>query len=129
MYHLRLIKGASYMGAVYATKAKPDVYIDDEVKYQRAMASGYFADVTGTEDEDVKVYEPKTSEAIDLMNDIEEEAPAENPLDSMSVTELRAYATVNGIDLGKKKRREDILKLIKASEERADEARRALVES
>lgn len=128
MYHLRLIKGLSYSGAVSATKANPDVYTDDEVKYQRAMESGYFADITGCEDDDMKIYEPHGSSGEEKEKPAEE-IPKEDPLDTMSATELRAYATVNGIDIGNKKRREDVLKMIKAAEESADEARQALVEA
>jgi len=130
MYHLRLIKGLSYLGCVKATRSNPDVFVDDEVKYKRLLSSGYFADVTASDSEEVKVYEPhKTDDAVleELADSVTEEET--NALDSMSITELKAYATVNGIDLGKKRRREDILKLIKETEERADEARKALVES
>ena len=136
MYHLRLKKGLSYAGAVHATKAKPDVFTDDAVKYSLAMKSGYFEDLTAYEDNDIKIYEPRSSaisesspNAVEDVEDSEPEEAQEDPLDAMSVTELRAYATVKGIELGKKKRREDILAAIKESEKRADEARRALVES
>lgn len=46
MYHLRLIKALSYSGAVSATADHPDVFTDDEQKYQRALASGYFEAVS-----------------------------------------------------------------------------------
>ena len=46
MYHLRLIKGLSYDGAVRASAGVPDVFTDDPDKYTAAMKSGYFEAVS-----------------------------------------------------------------------------------
>ena len=46
MYHLRLIKGLSYDGAVRASAGAPDVFTDDPDKYTAAMKSGYFEAVS-----------------------------------------------------------------------------------
>lgn len=41
MFHLRLIKGLSYDGAVRASVGAPDVFTDDPKKYKAALESGY----------------------------------------------------------------------------------------
>lgn len=41
-YHLRLKKALSYKGVVEATKAKPDVFVEDKSIADAAVASGYF---------------------------------------------------------------------------------------
>lgn len=42
MYHLKLVKGASYTGIVSATAKKPDVFVDSKAKADAAIASGFF---------------------------------------------------------------------------------------
>ncbi len=42
MYHLRLIKSASYRGIVTATREKPDVYTEDWETVKAALDSGFF---------------------------------------------------------------------------------------
>ena len=50
MYHIRLIKGMSYSGAVTATRRHPDVFTENEAEYTSAMKSGYFEDLTGADE-------------------------------------------------------------------------------
>ena len=42
MYHLLLIRGASYTGDFTATKKNPDVYTDSKAEADAAVASGFF---------------------------------------------------------------------------------------
>jgi len=49
MYHLRLLKGLSYAGAVAATRENPDVFTEDKAVVDAALASGYFALLAETE--------------------------------------------------------------------------------
>lgn len=51
MYHVKLIKGASYTGIVSATKANPDVFIEDKETADKALATGYFELVNSPSDE------------------------------------------------------------------------------
>ena len=83
MYHLRLIKGLSYTGAVSASKEHPDVFTPDPEKYSKAMKSGYF----------------------------------EN---------LKSYASLNGINLGSAKKKDDIIQKIEEAEDHAAEVRDSL---
>ncbi|MEG1564835.1 MAG: hypothetical protein RR365_14100 [Bacteroides sp.] len=82
-YHIKLIKALSYSGAVEATAAHPDVFLEDEATAQAAVASGYF---TFAEN-------PGTT------------APPETPtgeitlIDTMNVTQLRAYIKKNAIEV------------------------------
>lgn len=124
MYHLKLIKGLSYNGVVSATKDHPDVFVENEKKYRRAMASGYFEEIT-----DVETPEKDT----DAKHDAEEEKtehsePKGGPdaLEDMNVTELKAYAALNGIDITELKKKGEIVDAIRAAEKKADEARDVL---
>ena len=77
MFHLRLIKGLSYDGAVRASAGAPDVFTDDPEKYKAALKSGYFKAI-----QDVPA------------------APDEGAdLSKMTVDKLREYAKENGISL------------------------------
>lgn len=113
MHHLKLIKALSYCGVVSATIAHPDVLVDDEEKYKIAMASGYFEEVQGVEESDEKQI-PDQEEII--LDDFQREPDAATSIDGMTIDELRAYATVNGIDLGKAKNKDAILAMIKEAE-------------
>ena len=124
MHHLRLIKALSYSGAVSATKDRPDVFVEDEKRYQMAMESGYFEEITDVPKETVEP-DGEHEESEFSMDDEEPEAPAD-ALSDMNATELKAYAALNGIDISGLKKKEDILGAIKTSEKKADEARAAL---
>lgn len=120
MYHLRLMKGLSYSGAVSATKDHPDVYVEDEKRYQAAMKSGYFEEISCTETVDDTDVDPSESQEC-----TEKEASGDS-LDDMSQTELKAYASLNGIDITGLKKKEDIVKAIRNAEAKADEIRAVL---
>lgn len=128
MYHIRLKKGLSYSGAVTATRRDPDVFTEDAEIYASAMASGYFADLTGSE-AGKNLEEPDPQEEDDGAARDEtgaREADEEDALASLSVEELKAYAELNGIDLSGAKKKAEILALIREAETRAAEARNVL---
>lgn len=124
MHHLKLTKGLSYMGAVSATKDKPDVFVEDEARYKRAMASGYFKEIHDSEEasseesayEEEETEDPETEETVDTGENLED----------MSVVELTAYASVNGIDVTGLKKKADLVKAIKEAEEKAKAARESI---
>ncbi|MCM1227692.1 MAG: hypothetical protein NC320_09805 [Clostridium sp.] len=89
MYHIKLSKGLSYRGIVSATKQKPDVFTEDEDIYKKALATGYFEDVSGSEEEesDNSEYE-KTSHAY-----------GGKSLDEMNTSELETFAAYKNVSL------------------------------
>ena len=139
MYHLRLIKGLSYTGAVRATKKEPDVYTDDEAIAQGAVASGYFellqdpesaqtvndealppdlvpeGDGESGEDEEDGEDGDDEDQPLDFTpGDEEDEIPRKvtpdfETLSAMTKAELIAYANERGIDLAGCRTKEDIL--------------------
>ncbi len=139
MYHIRLIRGMSYSGAVTASRRCPDVFTEDEVAYASAMKSGYFADLTagdgvrGREDKEAaaeSTIEPG-GEASSNEGTVEPGGKDSGRVDDfaeMSVDELRAYAEINGISLAGAKKKAEILGVIRESEVKAAEARSALRE-
>lgn len=123
MYHLRLIKGLSYTGAVSASKEHPDVFTPDPEKYSKAMKSGYFEDLTEHEDNlSVPGFE---DERIDDAQG-EEASTSEEEFSEMSVENLKSYASLNGINLGSAKKKDDIIQKIEEAEDHAAEVRDSL---
>lgn len=124
MYHLRLVKGLSYSGAVSATKDHPDVFVEDEKKYQRAMKSGYFEEIIDADATRKNLdTEARSGAEADRENKTDESSDV---LEGMSSAELKAYASLNGIDIAGLKKKEEVLEAIKSAERKADEARTAL---
>lgn len=133
MYHLRLIKGLSYHGAVMASKDHPDVFTDDAQKYRLAMASGYFEAVSAPDGNAEGALNPSEGrdDGIPDFDTDDAAAKAEQgdsvlSLADMNVTELKAYAALNGIDLTGLKKRDEIETKIREAEANAAEARAAL---
>ena len=85
MFHLKLKKSRSYTGyGVTATAAAPDIHIEDEAVAGALEASGYFALCSeGVPDTLPPAPPTGTITAIDAMN----------------ITQLRAYAKKNGLDI------------------------------
>lgn len=84
MRHLRLKKGLSYTGpSVQATKARPDVFLEDDAAADAAVATGYFEEVAGAGIVLPPGAPTGTVEAID----------------TMSATRLRSYAKKKGLTL------------------------------
>ena len=151
-HRLRLVKGLSYSGAVYATRKEPYVVVGDVEKYHAAMASGYFEEVSvqgnvnGTEDGDkmaasmgdaippAPTEAPIRADIAGTMEDIgapldglgQEGMATGTPIGRMTLEELKAYAYVCGIDISGLRKKDDILAAVKAAENKAAEAREAL---
>lgn len=106
MFHLRLIKGLSYDGAVRASAGAPDVFTDDPEKYSSALASGYFEAIqdaqTGTDEEP----EPEM-----LKGHLD---PAQ--LETMSEENLANLASDMGLDVAALSTKEELIKAISAVE-------------
>ncbi len=126
MYHIRLIKGMSYSGAVTATRRHPDVFTENEAEYTSAMKSGYFEDLTGA-DEKAEPGKENTGEE-DVKEPGKENPGEEDTFSDMNVDELKAYAEANGISLAGAKKKAEILSAIREAEAKAAEARSILRE-
>lgn len=84
MRHLRLKKGLSYTGpGIRATKAAPDVFLEDDKAADAAIASGYFKEV-----EDGSIVPPPKAPTGTI-----------EAIDTMGATKLRAYAKEKGLAL------------------------------
>lgn len=108
MFHLRLIKGLSYDGAVRASAGAPDVFTDDPEKYKAALKSGYFKaiqDVPAAPDEGASG-EPKT-----LRGHLD---PAQ--LSTMSEETLAKLAGDMGLDVSGLKNKEELVAVISGEE-------------
>lgn len=101
MFHLRLIKGLSYDGAIHATREDPDAFTDDEVIADYAVASGYFK-LIGASGE--------------VPAEPAQETPSEKPdfeaLAAMTKAGLITFAEQHEIDLTGCRVKGDILKAI-----------------
>lgn len=86
MYKLRLIKGLSYSGAVFATRSSPFVSVENKDIAEKLIADGYF-------------------ELVEA-----EKKPAEYK--ELSLDELKSIATERGIDITSLKKKADIVKAI-----------------
>ena len=127
MHHLKLTKGLSYWNAfVKATRDHPDVYVEDGPAYESALACGYFEEV----DDEARADKPEGGDPVSDTADPDKEAgPEETETDSledMSLSDLKDYAQLNGIELGKAKKKDDILSVIREAEEHAAEVRSIL---
>lgn len=124
MYHLKLIKGRSYSGAVRATAKNPDVFTEDGAVRDAALASGYFEEVgaakAAASDPEIILNEPEEP--------VMETTDHATELSKMTVEELKAYASINGIPLGSSKKREAVLKAVLDAEEKAAKIRAELRE-
>ena len=134
MFHLRLCRGLSYLGIVRATKAEPDVYVQEEEKANALVASGYFEMVTSGAEKD-QPFTGGTSETDsieDMFGEEVEEEVQEDPelmeLQKKSKSELIGYAGQNGIDITGCKTKDDIYQKIIEAIARAAASRAALRE-
>lgn len=97
MYHLRLKKGMSYTGVVHATKKNPDVYVEDKQTADAAVASGYFTLLNMTV--------PSGATAVEGYLEKEQ-------LESMTVEELKRFASTYGVDVSACRVKADYVKVI-----------------
>lgn len=106
MYHIKLIKSRSYKGVVSATKAKPDVYVEDKAIADKAVASGFFKLIEGAEEQ-----------AADAQNEAgtQDNEPDYEGLEEMTKAELTDYAEKNGISIEGCSTKAQILEAISAA--------------
>lgn len=134
MYHLKLVKGLSYLGIVTATKENPDVYVESAETADNLVDSGYFKYVGQSDDE--KSQEEDASGADAEMGFEEEETaddevvkPSEKEkFSEMNMEDLKGYAKVYGIDLSGCSKKAEIIKRIMDETTKAAKARNAVRE-
>lgn len=98
MYHIKLIKALSYTGfGISATKKNPDVYIEDEDIYKKALSTGYFEDFSG--DSAPKNDEYKNSSTT----------YGGKTLDEMNTSELETFAAYKNVSLKGIRKRETMI--------------------
>lgn len=135
MFHLKLIKGKSYLGIVCASESRPDVYVPEKAQADQLLESGYFklVDNDNQEKEREKTSAEETTEDAGGMFEAGDEDPGEDSviteLQKKNKAELVAYAGQNGIDITGCKTRDDILTCIIEALARAADARQALREA
>lgn len=105
---LRLVKGRSYYGAVFATAEKPIVDVPDEDKAQALINTGYFKAVT--EEEDSGILMPPFDDTDDTGDDTGDES---HVLDEMSKSELETAAAYHNVDIKGLTKKADIIAAIK----------------
>lgn len=108
MFHLRLIKGLSYDGAVSASTGAPDVFTDDPEKYKAALKSGYFKAI---QDAPAATDEGKGGEPETLKGHLD---PAQ--LETMSEENLAKLAGDMGLDVAGLKTKEELVAAISGKE-------------
>jgi len=96
-YHLKLSKALSYHGVVEATKRQPDVFVENKATADKAVATGYFVLVEGTQS------------PLD---------PPEKPgrgktLEEMTISKLETYATYKDVSLKGIRGKENIIAKLK----------------
>lgn len=110
MYHIKLIKSRSYKGVVSATKAKPDVYVEDKAIADKAVVSGFFKLIEGAEEQAADAQ----NEAGTQDNEPDNEPDYEG-LEEMTKAELTDYAEKNGISIEGCSTKAQILEAISAA--------------
>lgn len=127
---IRLIRGLSYMdGHINVTMEKPEVNVDD-AKVAHYVGTGFFEVVSvgasaedsvseAAEDADAAEETGKESDLADIPDE-------GNPVDGMTVAELKEYAENNGIVISGLTKKAEIIDAIKEAEKRAAEARELL---
>lgn len=130
-YHLKLAKGLSYCGIVTATKAKPDVYVDDKAIADKAVATGYFKLVedgdTGSENAGGETSGDDIPDGIVGDDDEDEDHSTDGKtIDKMTVPELETFATYKGVSLKGIRGKDNII--AKLREELGEEAISGIIE-
>lgn len=138
MYKIKLIKGASYTdGRITATKAKPEVLVDDLATAEHYQKTGFFAtvgeEVPGAEriaedDDPFSDFAEDEDEGTDAAEDAKQGAKASllTTLGLMNVNDLKAYAKQRGIDISGITKKDELVEHIAAEQLKADEARKQL---
>lgn len=135
MYKIRLIKGASYTdGRITATKAKPEVLVDDLATAEHYQKTGFFATVgeeapgAGHIAEDDDLFGDFAGDEDESGDDVEDETKASllTTLGLMNVNDLKAYAKQRGIDISGITKKDELVEHIATEQLKADEARKQL---
>lgn len=122
MHHLKLVKGLSYWSRfAKASKEHPDIYLEDGPDYEAALNCGFFVEVDDPDIGSAEGGDPVSDTIADGEYEAEEETA--DGFEEMSVADLKAYAQINGIDIGSAKKKEDILAAIREAEAHAAEVR------
>lgn len=120
-YHLKLIKGLSYSGIVTASKAKPDVFVDDKAIADKAVATGYFKVV-----EDDSTGDDIPDGIVGDGDEDEDDSTGGKTIDKMTVPELETFATYKGVSLKGIRGKDNII--AKLREELGEEAISGIIE-
>ena len=131
MIRLRLTHGLSHdNGLVSATQKNPIVTVEDEAAARFCVDSGFFEIIGNDESQptvESRKEQPKAAAAskpVSVENavrvpsapDVDGAGDDADELDAMTVTELRNYADMTGVDLGKLTKKGDIIDAIRKAE-------------
>ena len=143
MVKIRLIHGMSYRDSrIFATKEKPEVFVDDMDTAKRYENTGFFkilgeagtdaaALSTALENEfPADLFTPPEDEepepAAETGTDAAEDDVLTKELNSKTVAELKEYASARGIDTTGLSKKADLVQHISSEQKKADEARALL---
>ena len=98
MKHLKLKRGMSYSGrGVTATKAAPNVTVENDAQANELIATGYFEEVKAPNGGEVDPNQTNLFEDDFGEGEGESEGGAIELIDTLGVTKLREYAKKHGI--------------------------------
>lgn len=101
MKHLKLKRGMSYSGSgVTATKAAPNVTVENDAQANELIATGYFEEVKAPNGGEVDPNQTNLFEDDFGEGEGESEGGAIELIDTLGVTKLREYAKKHGISGG-----------------------------
>ena len=101
MKHLKLKRGMSYSGrGVTATKAAPNVTVENDAQANELIATGYFEEVKAPNGGEVDPNQTNLFEDDFGEGEGESEGGAVELIDTLGVTKLREYAKKHGISGG-----------------------------
>lgn len=101
MKHLKLKRGMSYSGrGVTATKAAPNVTVENDAQANELIATGYFEEVKAPNGGEVDPNQTNLFEDDFGEGEGESEGGAIELIDTLGVTKLRKYAKKHGISGG-----------------------------
>lgn len=143
MVKIRLIHGMSYRDSrIFATKEKPEIFVDDMDTAKRYENTGFFKILEGAGTDAAALNTALENEfPADLFTPPEDEEPepaaeagtdaAEDDvltkeLNSKTVAELKEYASARGIDTTGLSKKADLVQHISSEQKKADEARALL---
>lgn len=119
MYHLKLTRGRSYNnGTISATREKPDVFTDDKIAADKAVASGFFRLVG--EDTEIPLGNTPDDETGTAPDDTPEDEFVEyegihTPLNSLNKSRLETLAAYLDISLKDASKKEEYVQIITAA--------------